>query len=325
MEKSSSINQPSVNRPPLNSPTKSKSRQMKNLFYKVKNSPYLFILPYATLFTLLIIMPVLVAVFLSFTYFNTVQFPEFVGFQNYIDLFTGDTVFLQHAVSSTLLYAVIVGPIGYMMAFFLAWMLSQVPHNVRTIYTVIIYSPSVTGPVMMAIVWRVLFSGDQVGYLNFWLLEWNVIKEPVQFLQSPEFLVPVMIFVGLWGSMGVGFLAMLAGLMNIDKSLYEAAYIDGIRNRWQEIFFITIPSMKPQMLFGAVMAIIGTFNASGIAATLSGGTPPPQYAGWLIVDHANDFGFIRYEMGYASAVTVVLLLIVLLFNKISYRLFGESK
>lgn len=318
MENSTKVNQPTINN--LLVP---KKRQRRNLFKKVKNSPYLFILPYATLFTLLIILPVIVAAALSFTYFNTVEFPEFVGFKNFIDLFTGDSVFLQHAVSNTLLYSVIVGPIGYMLAFFLAWMLSQVPHKIRTIYTVIIYSPSVTGPIMMAVVWRILFSGDQVGYLNYWLLEWNIIKEPLQFLQSPDLLVPIMIFIGLWGSMGVGFLAMLAGLLNVDKTLYEAASIDGIRNRWQEIFYITIPSMKPQMLFGAVMAIIGTFNASGVAATLSGGTPPPQYAGWLIVDHANDFGFIRYEMGYASAVTVVLLIIVIMFNKISYKLFGE--
>jgi multiple sugar transport system permease protein len=301
-----------------------KTTKKRELFNKVKDSPYLFIFPYAAIFTLLIILPVLVAVLLSFTYFNTVQLPEFTGFKNYIDLFTGDTVFLQHAISNTLLYSVIVGPVGYMLAFFLAWMLSQVPHKIRTIYTVIIYSPSITGPIMMAVVWRVLFSGDQTGYINYWLMEWNIIKEPLQFLQSPDLLVPIMIFIGLWGSMGVGFLAMLAGLLNIDKSLYEAAYIDGIRNRWQEIFYITIPSMKPQMLFGAVMAIIGTFNASGIAAILSGGTPPPQYAGWLIVDHANDFGFIRYEMGYASAVTVVLLLVVVFFNKISYKLFGEK-
>lgn len=302
-----------------------RQRQLKQSLARWAESPYLFILPYAVLFSLLIVLPVAVAIALSFTYFNTVEFPKFVGFQNYIDLFTGDTVFLQHAVSNTLLYAVIVGPIGYILAFLLAWMLSQVPHNIRTIYTVIIYSPSVTGPVMMAVVWRVLFSGDRVGYLNYWLLNMNIIQEPLQWLKSPDLLVPIMIFIGLWGSMGVGFLAMLAGLLNIDRTLYEAAYIDGIQNRWQEIFYITIPSMKPQMLFGAVMAIIGTFNASGIAATLSGGSPPPQYAGWLIVDHANDFGFVRYEMGYASAVTVVLLFVVILFNKISYKLFGDHK
>lgn len=301
------------------------NRQFKHGLKRLADSPYLFIMPYALLFTLLIILPVTIAMAMSFTYFNTVQAPKFVGFQNYIDLFTGDTVFLQHAVTNTLMYAVIVGPIGYMLAFMLAWMLSQVPHKMRTIYTVIIYSPSVTGPIMMTVVWRVLFSGDQAGYLNYWLLNMNIIQEPLQWLKSPELLVPIMVIIGVWGSMGVGFLAMLAGLLNIDKTLYEAAYIDGIRNRWQEIFYITIPSMKPQMLFGAVMAIIGTFNASGIAATLSGGTPPPQYAGWLIVDHANDFGFVRFEMGYASAVTVVLLYIVILFNKISYKLFGDNK
>jgi len=297
------------------------------LIYKLKrlaDSPYLFILPYAAMFTLLIVLPVVVAMAMSFTYFNTVEFPSFVGFQNYIDLFTGDTVFLQYAVSNTLLYAVAVGPVGYMLAFFLAWMLSQVPHKIRTVYTVIIYSPSVTGGIMMAVVWKVLFSGDRKGYLNYWLMNMGIIEEPLQWLQSPNLLVPIMIFIALWGSMGVGFLAMLAGLLNIDKSMYEAAYIDGIRNRWQEIFYITIPSMKPQMLFGAVMAIIGTFNASGVASALSGGSPPPQYAGWLIVDHANDFGFVRYEMGYASAVTVILLYIVVLFNKISYKLFGDK-
>lgn len=296
---------------------------MKNKLNSIKESPILFILPYATLFTLLIILPVLVAILLSFTSFNTIQLPKFVMFKNYIDLFTGDNVFLQKAVSNTIIYSVIVGPIGYILSFGLAWMLSQVPHKIRTIYTVIIYSPSVTGAIMMAVVWKVLFSGDQAGYLNYWLISMKLIKEPVQWLITPELIMPIMIVIGLWSSMGVGFLAMLAGLLNIDKALYEAAYIDGIKNRWQEIFYITIPSMKPQMLFGAVMAIIGTFNASGIASTLSGGTPPPQYAGWLIVDHANDFGFIRYEMGYASAVTVALLLIVVTFNKISYKLFGN--
>jgi multiple sugar transport system permease protein len=148
-------------------------------------------------------------------------------------------------------------------------------------------------------------------------------ETPIQFLQDADLLFPIMIVVSLWSSMGLGFLAMLAGVLNIDRTLYEAAAIDGMKNRWQEIFYITIPSIKPQMLFGAVMAIIGTFNSAGLASALAGGTAPPQYAGWLIVDHANDFGFTRFEMGYASAITVILLLIVVLFNQISYRLFGE--
>lgn len=287
-------------------------------------SPYVFIAPYAFLFILIIALPVIAAIILSFTSFNTIQAPEFVFLQNYVDILTGDAVFLQKALSNTIIFSIIVGPIGYMLSFALAWMLAQVPHKARTIYAVIIYSPSITGAVMMANVWRIVFSGDELGYLNNLLMNTlGVIDSPVQYLQDADILFTIMIIVSLWSSMGLGFLAMLAGVLNIDRSLYEAAAIDGMRNRWQEIFYITIPSMKPQMLFGAVMAIIGTFNSVGLASALAGGTAPPQYAGWLIVDHANDFGFVRFEMGYASAVTVILLLIVVLFNQISYRLFGE--
>jgi multiple sugar transport system permease protein len=286
-------------------------------------SPWWFVAPYGTLFIVIITLPVIAALFLSFTAFNTIQAPEFIGLKNYVDIFTGDAVFLQNALSNTILFSVIVGPIGYMLSFTLAWMLAQVPHRARTIYAVIIYSPSITGSIMLANVWRIIFSGDETGHLNALMINLGVYDTPIQFLQDADWLFPIMIVVSLWSSMGLGFLAMLAGVLNIDRSLYEAAAIDGMRNRWQEIFYITIPSIKPQMLFGAVMAIIGTFNSAGLASALAGGTAPPQYAGWLIVDHANDFGFMRFEMGYASAITVILLLIVVLFNRISYRLFGE--
>ena len=296
----------------------------KNRLKRVLQSPVLFVVPYATLFIIIIALPVLAALVLSFTSFNTIQAPEFVFLQNYVDLITGDAVFLQKALSNTLLFSLIVGPIGYIMSFGLAWMLAQVPHKARTFYAVVIYSPSITGTIMMANVWRVIFSGDETGHLNNFLLNTlGIIDSPFQYLQDADWLFGIMIVVSLWSSMGLGFLAMLAGVLNIDRSLYEAAAIDGMKNRWQEIFYITIPSMKPQMLFGAVMAIIGTFNSAGLASALAGGTAPPQYSGWLIVDHANDFGFTRFEMGYASAVTVILLLVVVFFNQISYRLFGE--
>ncbi len=294
--------------------------------YKVHSqSPYWFVLPYASLFILIIVLPVIVAIILSFTTFDTIQPPTWVGLGNYVSIFTSDSVFLQNAVPNTISFSIIVGPIGYMLSFLLAWMLAQVPHKARTIYAVIIYSPSITGAVMMAFVWRILFSGDETGYLNYVLLNWFGVDNAIQFLQDADILFYIMIIVTLWSSMGLGFLAMLAGVLNIDRSLYEAAAIDGMKNRWQEIFYITIPSMKPQMLFGAVMSIIGTFNAAGIASALAGGGTPPQYAGWLIVDHAADFGFTRFEMGYASAITVVLLGIVLLFNKVAYQLFGEKE
>ncbi|MFA7422756.1 MAG: sugar ABC transporter permease [Acholeplasmataceae bacterium] len=289
------------------------------------NHPAWFILPYWTLFLVFVIIPVIAAVFLSFTYFNAIQTPNVIGITNYIELITMDTVFMQYVLSNTLKFALIVGPVGYLLSFMLAWMLAQIPQKHRTVLAIILYSPSLTLGVAMASMWRIIFSGDSQGYLNSLLLNWGVILEPIQFLQSPDYLMTIMIVVSLWSSMGVGFLAMLAGVLNIDQTLYEAAYVDGIRNRAQEIFYITIPSMKPQMLFGAVMAVVTTFQAGGIGVQLSGSNPTPQYAGQLIVNHIEDFGFIRYMMGYAATVSVVLLLMVYFISKVTFKILGERE
>ena len=298
---------------------------MENKKKKKVQTDFLFVLPYAVIFFTFVILLILISIFLSFTYYDTINPPRWVGLLNYVTLFTRDSDFMQYALPNTIRYAVIVGPVGYLLAFFMAWLLAQVTQKVRTVLALILYSPSLTSGVMMAVVWRVLFSGDSRGYLNSILISLGVVSSPVQFLQSPSWIFGIMIFVGLWGSMSVGFLAMLSGILNINKELYEAAYIDGMKSKWQEIFYITIPSMKPQMLFGAVMSIVGTFNTSGLATTLSGSTPPPQYAGWLIVDHMNDYGFARYEMGYASAISVVLLGIVMIFYFIARGLFNSDK
>ncbi len=290
---------------------------------KRMNHPAWFFTPYVLLFVMFIVIPVLMAIGLSFTYFNTIETPEYVGLRNYIELLTRDEVFMQYVLPNTILFAFIVGPVGYMMSFLLAWMLAQVPHRPRTVFAIVLYSPSMTAGIAMAVLWRVIFSGDQSGYLNAMLMNWGFIQEPIQFLTSPDYLMTIMIVVSLWSSMGVGFLAMLAGILNIDQSLYEAAYMDGMKNRWQEIFYITIPSMKPQMLFGAVMAVVGTFSVGAIGVQLSGANPTPQYAGQLMVNHIEDFGFIRYLMGYASAVSVVLLIIIYAISKGTFSLLGE--
>ncbi len=276
------------------------------------------------MFSIFILLPTIISAGLAFTDFNTIQKPSFVGFQNFINLLTNDSVFLKSALANTLKYALIVGPIGYFLSFFLAWSLGQVTKRARVLYTVLIYSPSITGGIMMTVVWQVFFSGDEAGYLNNLLLKIGFTKEPIIFLQNTNLLFPIIILIAIWSSAGVGFLAMIAGVLNVDRTLYEAAAIDGIKNRWQEVFYITIPMMKPQMLFGAVMAFVNAFNVSSVASALSGGNPPPQYAGWMILDHANDFGFARYEMGYASAITIVLFIVAFLFNRISYRLFSEK-
>jgi multiple sugar transport system permease protein len=290
---------------------------------KRMNHPAWFFTPYVVLFTTFIIIPVIIAIALSFTYFNTIQTPDLIGLKNYIELLTRDEVFMQYVLPNTFRFAFIVGPVGYFMSFILAWMLAQIPHRSRTVLAIILYSPSMTAGIAMGVIWTVLFSGDSTGYLNALLLNVGLIDEPIQFLTSPDYLMTIMIIVSLWGSMGVGFLAMLAGILNIDPSLYEAAYVDGLRNRWQEIFYITIPSMKPQMLFGAVMAVVGTFQVGAIGVQLSGANPTPQYAGQLLVNHIEDFGFIRYLMGYASAISVVLLILIYSISKATWSLFGE--
>jgi multiple sugar transport system permease protein len=244
--------------------------------------------------------------------------------KNYITLLTQDDIFMKYVLPNTLQFAAIVGPGGYILSFLLAWILAQLPKLPRTIFALILYSPSMTSGVAMAVVWKTLFSGDQTGYLNSFLLGLNIIQEPIQWLQSPQYLMVIMILVTLWSSMGVGFLAMLAGLLDVNPELYEAARIDGIKNRFQEIIYITIPSMRPQMLFGAVMALVSTFQAGAIGVVLSGSNPTPQYAGQLIVNHIEDYGFLRYEMGYAAAVSVVLLIMVLLLDRLAVNLFSSE-
>lgn len=288
-----------------------------------KHSYIVLMAPYVLLFSTFILIPVIVSVGLSFTYFNSVQMPEFTGLGNYIQLITNDDVFMQKVLPNTLIYGLFVGVGGYVLSFVMAWSLAQLTRVPRTILAVILYSPSLTGGVLLSVVWGVIFSGDANGYLNALLLKWNWIETPVLWLQSEKYLLPIMIIVSLWSSMGVGFLSMLAGILNADTEIYEAGKIDGIKNRFQEVIYITIPQVMPQMLFGAIMAITGTFTSSGVGTVLSGSNPTPGYAGQLIVNHMEDYAFIRMEMGYASAIAVALLIAIRLCSNVVNRLFGE--
>jgi len=288
-----------------------------------KHSNKVLLFPYVSLFTLFILIPVSVAIGLSFTYFNTVQMPKFIGLTNYINLLTNDETFMQYVLPKTISFSILAGFGGYFLSFFMAWSIAQLPKLPRTVLAIIIYSPSLTGGVMLSNVWSVFFNGDKSGYLNAFLLQFNFIDAPVMWLQNENTLMPVMILVTLWSSMGVGFLALLSGILNGNQELYEAAYIDGVKNRFQEIIYVTIPSARPQMLFGAIMSLVGTINAGNIGTALTGRNPTPNNAGQLIITHIDDFGFIRYEMGYAAALSVVLLIGMRLIAIGSEKLFGD--
>lgn len=287
-------------------------------------STFVLLAPYLLLFVYFIALPILCAFLLSFTYFNAVESPSFTGLSNYIQIFTQDEVFLQNVLPNTLKFALLVGPFGYLLQFILAWLLAQIPKGSRTILALVFYSPSLTAGVTMSVMWKIIFAGDQRGYLNHLLTSLQLIDEPIAWLQSPEYLMPIMIGISLWGSMGVGFLAMLSGILNVDPQLYEAGYVEGISNRYQEIIYITIPSIKPQMLFGAVMAIVNTFSSGQIGVQLSGANPTPQYAGQTMISHIEDYGFLQYDMGYAAALSVVLLLLIFSISQVANKFFAEK-
>lgn len=286
---------------------------------------YLFIAPFMLCFLAFIVIPVLAAVGLSFTYFNAIEPPRFIGWTNFQYLISQDLTFLKYALPNTFKFAIIVGPGGYIAAFLLAWLITQLPASARKWFALAMYTPSLTMGIAMSIVWLPLLTGDRIGYLNSILLQLGFIDEPKLWVTDKAYLMNSMIAVTLWSSMGVGFLAMLAGILNVNPELYEAGRIDGMKSRLQEIWYITIPSMKPQMLFGAVMAIVSTFKAGAIGVELSGQNPTPQYSGHLIINHIDDYGFIRFEMGYAAAISVFLLLLMYLSNKFCWGLFGSKE
>lgn len=273
---------------------------------------YAFIAPYAVLFFTFVILPMLTSIWYSFTYYNILEPARFVGLSNYINLILQDEIFLT-AVKNTFVIAVITGPLGYMLSFVFAWFINELPRWLRTIAVVVFYAPSIAGNAYQ--IFGIIFRGDAYGYLNAFLTDWGFIDAPILWLTNPDYILPVCIIVILWMSMGTGFLSFVAGLQGIDKSLYEAGYVDGIRNRWQELYFITLPSMKPMLMFGAVMAITQAFGVCDVTMALAG-FPSTDYAARTVVTHLFDYGYSRFEMGYASAIATLLFLVMILCNKL---------
>ena len=284
-----------------------------DLVHNIKRNKvcYLFLLPYAVLFITFYVLPMLTSIYFSFTNYNILEKPEFIGARNYINLFLEDEVFTT-AVKNTFVIALIIGPVGYIMAFLFAWLINELPNWLRTIVVFFFYAPSISGSAFL--VFKNLFGDDANGWLNAKLIKWGFINAPILYLTNPRNVLKVVIPVILWTSLGTGFLSFVAGLKGIDKSQYEAGYIDGIQNRWQELWFITLPNMKPMLLFGAVMSITTSFSVCDIPMQLAG-YPSVDYCARTIVTHLFDYGFTRFEMGYATAIATVLFITMILCNK----------
>lgn len=280
---------------------------------------YLFLLPYAVLFLTFNVLPMINSIYYSFTNFNILEDPEFIGARNYINLFLQDEVF-QIAVKNTFLIAIITGPVGYIMAFIFAWLINELPKWVRTLVVFFFYAPSIAGTAYL--IFKQLFNDDAYGWMNQWLIKIGITTQPIMFLTNPEYTMKVIIPVILWTSLGTGFLSFVAGLKGIDQAQYEAGYIDGIQNRWQELWYITLPNMKPMLMFGAVMSITTAFNVCDIPRNLAG-YPSTDYCARTIVTHLMDYGYTRFEMGYASAIATVLFLAMILCNKLIQSLLNR--
>lgn len=280
---------------------------------------YLMMAPYMLCFTVFTVLPVGAAIFFSFTRFNVLQAPEFIGLENYMRLFLNDPVFLK-AIKNTFLLAVIIGPFGYIFSFLMAWLLCELPPKLRTVLTVIFYAPSISGNAY--VIFTQLFSGDAYGFINARLLNWGLITDPILWLKDEKYMMVIVILVSLWMSLGVGFLSFIAGLQGVDRNQYEAAEVDGVKNRWQELWYITLPNMKPQLLFGAVMSVTNSLAVADVTVALNG-FPSTNYATHTIINHLNDYGIIRLEMGYACAIAVLLFFLMLFLNKAVQKLLGK--
>ncbi|HWT75933.1 MAG TPA: sugar ABC transporter permease [Mobilitalea sp.] len=303
-------------------PKKIKSNLSLKQRIKMNKSNYLLIAPYFTLFTLFTVIPVIASITLGFTYFNMLNIPKFIGLSNYVSVFLNDEVFLL-AVKNTIVFAFITGPISYILCFLLAWFINDLPRFLRTVLTLVFYAPSLSGNLFM--IWQFIFSDDQYGLVNSVLMTiggMGIIQDPIKWFTDAKYIMITLIIVQLWLSLGAGFLALGAGFKTVDRSIYEAGVMDGVKNRFQELIYITVPSMKRQMLFAAVMQISSSFAVGNISIQLAG-FPSTNYAGHTIMTHIYDYGSVRYDMGYACAISTILLLVMLLTNKLITTLLME--
>ena len=280
---------------------------------------YVMIAPFMLLFFVFTVFPVLLSIVLSFTDFNLLEFPHFLGLSNYIRLFLDDDIFIL-ACQNTLIFACITGPVSYLLSLLIAWFINELGPKLRSVVTLIFYAPSISGSVYL--VWQTLFSSDSYGWVNGTLINLGIIDDAILWFKDADYVMPLCIVVALWTSLGTAFLSFIAGLQNVPRHLYEAGAVDGVKNRWQELWYITLPYMKPQLMFGAVLSITQSFGFGAIVDALCG-FPSVEYAAHTIVHHLNDYGGQRYEMGYASAIAVILFVVMVGANLIIKK--GLSK
>ncbi|MHB1454200.1 MAG: carbohydrate ABC transporter permease [Saccharofermentanales bacterium] len=306
----------------LNKESRVQESKVRNTLMKIRSHKvsYAFMAPFSLVFLTFTVVPVLVAIYYSFTYYNVLQPPKFIGWQNYQKLFFGDDIFLI-AIKNTFIFAVITGPLSYILCFIVAWLVNELTPKMRSVMTLLFYAPALAGGISLT-VWQYIFSPDQYGYLNSFLMSAGINSGPIQWLVNSSTMKGSLVVIILWMSLSVSFLTFIAGFQSLDRSLFEAGAVDGIKNRYQELWFITLPSMKGQLLFAAVMSITGSFGIGDVVTRLCG-FPSSNYEAHTIINHLQDYGNIRFDMGYASAIASLLFLIMVLSNKIIQKMLSK--
>ena len=289
-------------------------QEMKN-----NKTAYFMLAPFMLLFIIFTVLPVVLSIFLSLTDFNMLQMPHFLGIDNYMRLFLDDEIFIL-AIQNTFVFAAITGPVSYILALLVAWFINELPPKIRAVVTLVFYAPSISGNAYL--IWKTLFSSDSYGWANAVLIKYGILTEPILWFQDADYVMPLCIVVALWTSLGTAFLSFIAGFQTIDRSMYEAAAVDGIKNRWQELWYITLPTMRPQLMFGAVLAITNSFGFGAVVDALCG-FPSVDYAAHTIMHHLSDYGGARYEIGYASAIAVILFIIMFSSNIIIKKMLSK--
>ncbi|MDR0288299.1 MAG: sugar ABC transporter permease [Clostridiales bacterium] len=284
---------------------------------------YFLMTPFMIFFILFIVVPTLASVVLSFTYYNILQPPRFIGWLNYKSLLVDDQLFIV-ALKNTLYFAIVTGPVGYVLSYFFAWLIHQVPKKIRVVYTTAFYIPSLTSGIAMSVVWLVIFANDRYGWLNSTLIRLGLITDPIQFLSNVKTIMGVIIFISLWQSLGTGFLSFVAGFDNVNTELYDAGAVDGITSKFQRLIYIDIPQTMPQLLFSAILQVTASFRVGDISQAVAG-FPSPGDAGLTIVLHLRDYAITRYEMGYASAIAVILFIMIFGLGRVCFRVFGSKE
>ena len=282
---------------------------------------YFMIFPFMFVFVLFTLFPVLLSFILSFTSFNMLEisWDMFIGIDNYTRLFFEDDIFLQ-ACKNTLVFAVVIGPVSYILSFLVAWFINELAPKLRAIITLIFYAPSISGGAYT--IWSALFSDDAYGFVNGIMLDLGMIDTPVLWFHDEQYAMTLCIVVALWQSLGTAFLSFIGGLQTLDKNQFEAAAIDGVKNRWQELWYVTLPQMKNHLMFGAVMSITGAFGFGGVVTQLCG-FPSVNYSCHTIMHCIDDYGNQRWEVGYASSIAFVLFLIMIGANLLVRKLISK--